>query len=100
MQENTRLSPAALKFGREIRTPVDLEFGPPPESGLTFKSGMDYFVDLQERMRHMRKLTRDSLGEAGLKQRQMYDVRTRGRDFAVGVFPSAENKRTVRAVTT
>ncbi|KAJ8381238.1 hypothetical protein SKAU_G00020160 [Synaphobranchus kaupii] len=31
MQESSQLTPAALMFGRELRTPVDLVFGAPPE---------------------------------------------------------------------
>lgn len=67
-------------IGLEIRTPVDLMFDPPP----IFKSGMEYFVDLQERLQCMHKLTRDTLGKARLKQHRVYDSRTRGQDFAVG----------------
>ncbi|KAJ8385760.1 hypothetical protein AAFF_G00182780 [Aldrovandia affinis] len=30
MQESSQCTPASLLFGRELRTPLDLMFGPPP----------------------------------------------------------------------
>lgn len=50
VQESMQLSPAALMFGRELRTPVDLVFGTPSEPKLPFKPGMDYFLCLHERL--------------------------------------------------
>lgn len=45
-QESTRCTPAALMFGRELRTPVDLVFGSPPEPEVRGEPGMEYYHNL------------------------------------------------------
>uniref|UniRef100_A0A3B3RA74 Integrase catalytic domain-containing protein n=1 Tax=Paramormyrops kingsleyae TaxID=1676925 RepID=A0A3B3RA74_9TELE len=84
VQESTQSTPAALLFGRELKTPVDLVFGPPPEPELPGRPGLDYFYELRERLRVVHELTRQALADAGSKQRRAYDVRSRGRYFAAG----------------
>lgn len=41
----------ALMFGRELRTPVDLVFRPPPEPEVPGKPCFEYFYHLCERLR-------------------------------------------------
>ena len=41
VQESSQCTPAALMFGRELRTPVDLVFGTPPEPEIAGGKEMD-----------------------------------------------------------
>ncbi|CAI5668089.1 unnamed protein product [Oreochromis niloticus] len=50
VQESSQCTPAALMFGRELRTLVDLVFGsPPPEPEIDGGPEMDYYRRLRER---------------------------------------------------
>lgn len=84
VQESTKCTPAALLFGRELRTPVDLVFGPPPEPEVEGEAGMDYYGQLRDRLREVHEVARQSLAQAGCRQKRAYDVRCRGGDFDVG----------------
>lgn len=85
VQESTKCTPAALMFGHELRTPVDLVFGPPPEPELGGEPGLDYLYNLRERLRLVHELTRKALSDAGSRQKRAYDSRCRGEDFVPGV---------------
>ena len=50
VQESTGCTPAALMFGRELRMPVDLAFGTPPNTELPTIPGYEYLRDLQQRL--------------------------------------------------
>lgn len=43
----TKCTPAALLFGQELRTPVELVFETPPEPEMEGESSMDYYCQLQ-----------------------------------------------------
>ena len=84
VQESTKCTSAVLMFGHELRTPVDLVFGPPPESEVA-GPGLDYLYHLRDRLRVVHELTRKSLVDAGARQKWAYDSRSKGEDFAAGV---------------
>ncbi|XP_053352954.1 retrovirus-related Pol polyprotein from transposon 412 [Clarias gariepinus] len=84
VQEYSQLTPAALMFGRELRTPVDLVFGSPPQVDLPTKPGVEYFCSLKDKLFRVHELARRHLADAGVKQRRVYDTHSRGRDFAAG----------------
>lgn len=84
VQESTKCTPAALMFGHELRTPVDLVFGPPPEPELEGAPGLDYLYSLRERLQLVHEMTRGALSDAGLRQKRAYDSRCKGQDFAPG----------------
>ncbi|KAF7648160.1 hypothetical protein LDENG_00161160 [Lucifuga dentata] len=84
VQESTHCTPAALMLGRELRTPVDLVFGLPPEPGSEAGPGLDYFSQLREWLRETHELTQAALTEAGICQKRAYDVCCSGEDFAPG----------------
>lgn len=84
VQESTKCTPAALMFGHELRTPVDLVFGSPPEPEVVGGPGLDYFYHLRERLREVHELTRGALADAGSRQKRAYDSRSRGEDFGPG----------------
>ncbi|KAF7643049.1 hypothetical protein LDENG_00246080, partial [Lucifuga dentata] len=71
-------------LGQELRTPVDLIFGLPPEPGSKARPGLDYFSQLRERLRETHELTLAVLAEAGIKQKRAYYIRCSGEDFAPG----------------
>uniref|UniRef100_W5MTW2 Integrase catalytic domain-containing protein n=1 Tax=Lepisosteus oculatus TaxID=7918 RepID=W5MTW2_LEPOC len=79
VQESTGCSPASLMLGREMRTPVNLVFGPPPGDGSAPPAGPVYEWDLQKRMQRRTHLT-----QAGVQQKRYYDLRFRGPAFQPG----------------
>uniref|UniRef100_A0A674P0I3 Gypsy retrotransposon integrase-like protein 1 n=1 Tax=Takifugu rubripes TaxID=31033 RepID=A0A674P0I3_TAKRU len=84
VQESTKCTPAVLMFGHELRTPVDLVFGSPPEPELEGAPGLDYLHSLRKRLQLVHEMTRKALSDAGLRQKRAYDSRCRGQDFAPG----------------
>lgn len=71
-------------FGHELRTPVDLVFGPPLEPELEGVLGLDYLYSLWEWLQLVHEKTRKALSDAGLRQKWVYDTCCRGQDFAPG----------------
>uniref|UniRef100_A0A1A8B7T6 Integrase catalytic domain-containing protein n=1 Tax=Nothobranchius furzeri TaxID=105023 RepID=A0A1A8B7T6_NOTFU len=69
VQESSQCTPAALMFGREIRTPVDLVFGAPPEPEIAGGPEMDYSRRLKERLHTVHQLARQTLEGAGARQK-------------------------------
>ncbi|KAK2895639.1 hypothetical protein Q8A73_015127 [Channa argus] len=84
VQESSQCTPATLMFGRELRTPVDLVFGPPPEPEITGGPELDYLRRLKERFSVVHQLARESQGDAGARQKRAYDGRCHGHPFSVG----------------
>ncbi|KAK2918385.1 hypothetical protein Q8A73_002756 [Channa argus] len=84
VQESSQCTPATLMFGRELRTPVDLVFGPPPEPEITGGPELDYLRRLKEPLSVVHQLARESQGDAGARQKRAYDGRCHGQPFAVG----------------
>ena len=84
VQESSQCTPAALMFGREIRTPVDLVFGSPPEPEVKGGTEMDYLRRLRERLHTVHDFTRRAQSDAGVRQKRVYDTRCRGQAFAPG----------------
>ncbi|KAM6968624.1 retrovirus-related Pol polyprotein from transposon 412 [Tautogolabrus adspersus] len=84
VQESSHCTPAALMFGRELRTPVDLVFGAPPEPEIPGGAELDYFQRLKERLQVVHDYTRQAQADAGVRQKRAYDTRCRGRAFTSG----------------
>ncbi|KAK2899766.1 hypothetical protein Q8A73_012895 [Channa argus] len=84
VQESSQCTPATLMFGRELRTPVDLVFGPPPEPEITGGPELDYLRQLKERLSVVYQLARESQGDAGARQKRAYDGQCHGHPFSVG----------------
>lgn len=80
VQDSTACTPALLMLGREIRTPVELSFGRPPDS-TPILPGPEYARRLQDRLETAHTYARQQLANAGARQRRNYDVHTRGRHF-------------------
>ncbi|RXN05567.1 Retrovirus-related Pol poly from transposon [Labeo rohita] len=84
VQESSQCTPAALMFGRELRTPVDLVFGSPPEPEIAGGPELDYFRRLKERLSTVHQLAREALEEAGARQKRAYDTRAHGPTLGPG----------------
>ncbi|KAJ8375683.1 hypothetical protein SKAU_G00062630 [Synaphobranchus kaupii] len=81
VQESSQLTPAALMFGRELRTPVDLA---PPEPEEPSRTREEYYHRLRNRLLVAHDFARKAQASAGFKQKRWYDTRCRGRAFAAG----------------
>lgn len=84
VQESTGCTPASLMFGRELRTPVDLSFGRPPNPPLLGPPGQDYVDALQDRMEATHQLARGHMASAGQRQKRAYDSRSRQSGYQPG----------------
>ncbi|KAJ8348855.1 hypothetical protein SKAU_G00274440 [Synaphobranchus kaupii] len=84
VQESSQLTPAALMFGQELRTPVDLVFGALPEPEEPSRTREEYYHRLRDRLLVAHDFARKAQASAGFKQKRWYDTRCRGRAFAVG----------------
>uniref|UniRef100_A0AAZ1X5F3 Integrase catalytic domain-containing protein n=1 Tax=Oreochromis aureus TaxID=47969 RepID=A0AAZ1X5F3_OREAU len=84
VQESTKCTPAALMFGHELRTPVDLVFGSPPEPEVCGDPGLGYLHNLLARLREVHQLTRQALRDAGSRQKRAYDTRCKGEGLLPG----------------
>ncbi|CAI5640726.1 unnamed protein product [Oreochromis niloticus] len=84
VQESSQCTPAALMFGRELRTPVDLVFGAPPEPEIAGGPEMDYYWRFRERLHTVHQLARRTLEGAGARQKRAYDTRAHGTMLGAG----------------
>ena len=83
VHEATEHTPACLMFGRELRLPVDLATGRPPDVPLpTVDSG--FATALQERLVEAHQEVRDKLRTASRTMKELYDRRMRDTRYAVG----------------
>lgn len=84
VQESTKRTPAALMFGHELRTPVDLATGPLLEWELCSEPRLDYLHNLHERSREVQELTRHGPLEVGSWEKQVYNICCRGEVLHLG----------------
>ncbi|CAI5665466.1 unnamed protein product [Oreochromis niloticus] len=84
VQESSQCTPAALMFGRELRTPVDLVFGSPPEPEIDGRPEMDYYRRLRERLQVVHDYTHQAQASAGVRQKRAHDTKCRGGAFVPG----------------
>lgn len=75
---------AALMFGRELRMPVDLAFGMPPDPELPTVPGFEYLRDLQQRLAGAHDFARQNQTKAGARQKRAYGNCCRGHTFLPG----------------
>lgn len=80
--ESTGYTPALLNLGRELRLPVDLLFGSPPNRPNSNDS--EYVDRFIEGMKLTHQLARDHLRIASEKMKAQYDLRSNPRIFSPG----------------
>ncbi|KAG7468788.1 Transposon Ty3-I Gag-Pol poly [Solea senegalensis] len=83
VQESTGCSPALLMLGNELRTPVVVAFGQPPDAP-GVPPGPEYARRLQDRLETTHQFAREQMQAAERRQKRNHDIRSRGRDFVPG----------------
>lgn len=78
--QSSNYTPALLMLAREIQTPAELAFGWPPDT--EYPPVPEYAWKLQDHLGKARAF--DQLEKGGIRQKQNYDVRSKGRDFQAG----------------
>ena len=90
--EATEYTPAKLMLGREIRLPVDLITGRPPDEELP-TARTSYAVALQERLLEAHHQVRQNLKFAGESMKRLYDRGTKSTGFTEGDLVWLHNPR-------
>lgn len=98
VHEATDYTPARLMFGRELRLPVDLATGRPPDVSLPTVTS-DYAVALQESMVEVHRRVRGKLKVAGQSMKEVYDRRKRDVRYSVGDRVWLHNPRRKRGLS-
>ena len=80
--ESTNMTPNMMMLGREIDLPVDLIYPPPPTEAK--QPNDEYVIELQNRMKMVHEMARESLLKAGQKQKWLYDRRVSKHKYNVG----------------
>ena len=81
-QESTNQTPSLLFLGREPNLPVDLLCPPPPVES---KAPNDaYVIELQNKLKTVHEMARNSLLEASQRQKLLYDRRVSKHCYKVG----------------
>lgn len=83
IQESSACTPALLMLGRELRTPAELAFGRAPDAP-PIPAGPAYAKRLQDHLDSAHAYARRQMQVAGVRQKRNYDLRAKGRHFAVG----------------
>lgn len=81
-QEATKKTPNLMFLGREIDLPVDLLYPSPPVDPESPKD--EYVVKLQNKLKKVHEMARNSLLEAGQRQKLAYDRRVNKHAYKVG----------------
>jgi hypothetical protein len=71
-------------FGRELRTPLDIAFGAPPDTDLPKIPGFEYMRDIQQYLAEAHEFARQRQQQAGARQKRGYDLHCQGRSFVPG----------------
>lgn len=79
--EATGFTPARTNFGREIRLPVDLITGRPPDAP---KSSVDYVSEIQQRLDEIHHLVRENSLKTSEKTKTRYDRKANCHKFEEG----------------
>ena len=84
LHDTTGFTPNFLLFGRELRAPLDLVYGRPPDADLANATYSSYVRDLADRMESAYRLVREQLQSAAERRKRTYDLRVRPKEFAKG----------------
>jgi len=82
--ESTGLSPNKLFLAHEVRMPIDLAMGIPPDVSPGSVSAHDYLTKLRQDASEAYQLARKHLRASAERRKKAYDVRVREQQFNVG----------------
>ncbi|GLV33385.1 uncharacterized protein CBL_20131 [Carabus blaptoides fortunei] len=80
--ESTKYTPFSLMFGREIRLPIDVQYGLPPNMSCT--SDQTYIRKLRASLDKAHETMRERLNAAHQRQKAYYDKKVKFINYAVG----------------
>ena len=83
VQESTGCTLALLMLGRELRTPLELVYGWPPDAPDAM-AGPECARQLQDCLDSAHGFARHQAQHAGVHQKRCYDTHVKGRDFQAG----------------
>ena len=83
VQESTGCTPALSMLGRELRTPLELAYGRPPDAPDAM-AGPEYARQLQDRLETAHRFAKHQAQQAGVRQKRCYDMHAKGQDFQAG----------------
>ena len=78
---STGFTPHLMLFGREMRVPVEIMYGIPPNAKL---SPVQAVNEIKERMARCYERARQNLGLAQKRQKDFYDRKTQGQRYRIG----------------
>jgi hypothetical protein len=84
VQESTGCSPNLMMLGREVETPLDVQYYPGDIIARQERCGVQYAEWLRDSMRTAHRIARDNLQKAAQRQKRNYDSRAHVRRFGVG----------------
>ena len=80
--ETTGFSPNFLMFGRENRLPTEIMYcSPPTEAPTTY---CEYVEDVRSKLEKAHEVTREHLGKASSRQKELYDAKSALNKYNVG----------------
>ena len=88
--ESTGFSPNQMMLGREAELPVDLLYGPPPESR---QDECQYVIDMKEHLENVHQLARKKMLKASDRQKRTYDHRAKQYSYSEGDLVWLQTKR-------
>ncbi len=81
VHDSTGFTPNQMMFGRDVKLPLDLVMGPPPE---LYESSEEYVHELRRHMKLVHDKARVNLKIASASQKKQYDHRSKRIGFAEG----------------
>ncbi|CAG2252698.1 unnamed protein product [Mytilus edulis] len=84
VHESTGFSPSMLMFGREIELPIDLIYGPHPQTENITDCSNEYLEKLQSNIFRVHNLARDKNDCSSDRQKRQYDHKINARKYSVG----------------
>jgi len=82
--ESTGMTPNRLFLGHEVRMPIDVVMGLPPEETSGMMTAHDYLSKLHSNATEVYRLTLEKLCASAERRKRGYDVRVKTERFKVG----------------